>query len=1028
MVGPVPAREEDTARHTGARGDFVSGLGMRVEALRVSLRAIEQDPSDTAQRNALLRRVHALSSASRVLGFASVAEALTEVERRLRRSDFGEVARSLDLLPSLVLGMPVSLRQHPDVAGDRAGSTWPLSVLIFGAQSLADAIQAIPGTYVECERTEDLGRAREQARLFGPDLAIIDADRAGARELVETFARDPAVEPVPLVVIGDFANPEAASAFIALGAARVLNKPVSPEALQRTVVELRAQAAEPRPARDPLGDLSVEALAERISGEVRRGLLEAVEPSSRGMSVDFGDGADVMAAVWGAVARVRELVTLRSSGAVRFDSSGPEGAVPIAAWSNDERRAGERGTGSSDPRASDDVNLQGRRIVIADDDPAVVWFMSGLLKALGVEVLEAHDGSRALALTYDSWPDLVVSDVLMPKLDGFSLCHEIKRDVAVRDVPVILLSWKEDLLQRVRELGASADGYLRKEAAASTVAERLREVLRPRARVERRIAAGGDARGRLDGLTPRLILELASAGQRDVRVGIRDAVYLYEVQIRRGRLCSATRSSSAGSFERGEFVLAALLGVSAGRFVIEPDASPCRADFDGTPAEILKGPIERARASLNSISAEALVGVTRVQIAAPVIEGYLACTPEPARGLLQKVMAGASPRELITSGSVAPRLLEAVLSDVARRGAITDIERLGGEPSPLRGSAPPPAQAPLSPSAPKILLAPPIAPKVSEPVSEADAGWFSLQVESGTPAPVGEQLELAPISVAAVPARRVEAPKPEQSKPAPPPADKTKTLPFSSEVTPSVDRLWDTLTEGVFNDNTLQGVGAVLPAVAAAKVPLESAAAVVGPEALHSRPEPSPAGNAVAAKLQSPAPAPARPAPSPAPSRANELDALANALTGDSPSPPAAIPVGATQVMTALALPVAPAQRAEPVPPVETVAGSLAGAPHAESPAEPSRPTPTSEGGAEAAPLAAKRSSALKSELRSAAPTSKASSAPVAKPKPASGSGAWFVTALLAFAVSYAIVSYFRASPPHPAGDAPPGPLPASSR
>ncbi len=715
MVGPVPAREEDTARLTGARGDFVSGLGRRVEALRVSLRAIEQNPGDAALRNGLLRRVHALSSAARVLGFASVAEALTEVEKRLRRSEFGEVARSLDMLPSLVLGMPVSLRPHaPAAAGDRAPSTWPLSVLIFGAQSLADAIQAIPGTHVECERTEDLTRAREQARLFGPDLAIIDADRAGARELVETFAKDPLVEPVPLVVIGDFASPEAASAFVALGAARVLAKPVSPEALQRTVVELRAQAAEPRIGRDPLGDLSVAALADRISAEVRRGLLEAVEPSSRGISVGFGDGADVMAAVWGAVARVRELVTLRSSGAVRFDSSGPEGAVPIAAWSNDERRAGERGTGSAEPRESDDVTLQGRRIVIADDDPAVVWFMSGLLKALGVEVLEAHDGARALALTYDTWPDLVVSDVLMPKLDGFSLCHEIKRDVAVRDVPVILLSWKEDLLQRVRELGGTADGYLRKEAAASTVAERLREVLRPRARVERRIASGGDARGRLDGLTPRLILELASAGQRDVRVGIRDAVYLYEVQIRRGRLCSATRSSSEGSFERGEFVLAALLGVSAGRFVIEPDASACRADFDGTPAEILKGPVERARKSLNSISAGALVGVTRVQIAAPMIEGYLGCTPEPARGLLQKVIAGASPRELITSGSVAPRLLEAVLSDAARRGAIIGIERVGDEPLPLRGSLPPLAAAPLSPIAPKIVLAsPPSARKVS---------------------------------------------------------------------------------------------------------------------------------------------------------------------------------------------------------------------------------------------------------------------------------------------------------------------------
>jgi len=220
MVGPVPARDEDTARLTGARGDFVTGLGRRVEALRGSLRAIEQNPGDEALRNGLLRRVHALSSAARVLGFASVAEALTEVERRLRRSEFGEVACSLDMLPSLVLGMPMSLRLHGAAVGGRAPSTWPLSVLIFGAQALADAIQAIPGTHVECERTEDLARAREQARLFGPDLAIIDADRAGARELVETFTKDPLVEPVPLVVIGDFAGPEAASAFVALGAAR----------------------------------------------------------------------------------------------------------------------------------------------------------------------------------------------------------------------------------------------------------------------------------------------------------------------------------------------------------------------------------------------------------------------------------------------------------------------------------------------------------------------------------------------------------------------------------------------------------------------------------------------------------------------------------------------------------------------------------------------------------------------------------------------------------------------------------------
>jgi len=958
MVGPVPAREDEAARLTGARGDFVASLGRRLEALRVSLRAVEQNPSDGALRNGLLRRVHALSSAARVLGFASVAEALTEAEKRLRKSEFSAVARVLELLPSLLLGMPLSLRPPPPANADRVPTTWPLSVLIFGAQSLAEAIEAIPGTHVECERTEDLMRARERARTFAPDLAVIDADLRGARELVEGLAKDQLVEPVPLLVIGNFSSPEAASAYLALGAARALAKPVSAETLQRTVVELRALTVEARMGRDPLGELSVAGLADRIALEVRRGLLEAAEPGARGTSVDFGDGADVMAAVWGAVARVRDLVTLRSSGTVRFDSSGPEGAVPMAAWGSEERRAGDRSAGSIEARSSDSVSLQGRRIVIADDDPAVVWFMSGVLKALGVEVLEAHDGARALALTYDSWPDLVVSDVLMPKLDGFSLCHEIKRDVAVRDVPVILLSWKEDLLQRVRELGASADGYLRKETAAATVAERLREVLRPRARVEQRIAAGGNARGRLDGLTPRLILELASAGGRDVRVGFRDAVYLYEVQVRRGRLRSATRSSADGSFERGEFVLSALLGVSAGRFLVEQDATPCRADFDGTAAQILKAPIERARAALNSISAGALVGVTRVEIAAKTMDGYLGCTPEPARSLLDKMIAGGSPRELITSGSVAPRLLEAVLSDVARRGAITGIERIGDEPTPMRGSTPPTpvdqSELPEPPSlpnlpvastsmAPKVAPMPSLAPKADDVTAE-DAGWFSLQLDSSRPPPSLS----APVPVPAPPPASV-----------PPVSQRPKGLPFSTEVTPPVSRRWDKITEGVFGaegavsaPGTLEGVG--MPEVA---------------------------------RSQSVVPAPIAPVAQPA--RAEELDALASALTEPTPTP---VPVAEP----ARALPVADAG------PESASEGPPARPPAAHAPAEFQSTLISRTDFLPPNPAGPSRVSALKTPTPTARVPTKTQNA----------NAGWLirfvVVAVAAFAVAYFVVSYYR--------------------
>ena len=360
-------------------------------------------------------------------------------------------------------------------------------------------------------------------------------------------------------------------------------KPCSPDTLKRTVHELRDRASKPQKPRDPLGNVTVSVLAERIADEFKRGLVDALE-GSPAAQVTLGEGHDVLAAVWGAVARVRELVTLRSGGDLRFQPTGPEGAVPLASWSAEERRAGERG--SREARSGEGVSLNGRRIVVADDDPAVVWFMAGLLKAVGVEVIEAHDGKQALELAYSHLPDAVISDVLMPKLDGFSLCHEIKRDVAVRDVPVILLSWKEDLLQRLRELGADADGYLRKEAAASAVVERVREVLHSRARIEERMRAGGEVRGRLDGLTPRLVLELACRAESDLRISLRDAAFLYEVQIRHGAMRSVTRSAPDGSFVRGAPVLSSLLGVSAGRFVVEPDSSPCRAEFTG---DLLRG-------------------------------------------------------------------------------------------------------------------------------------------------------------------------------------------------------------------------------------------------------------------------------------------------------------------------------------------------------------------------------------------------------------------------------------------------------
>src|SRR5687767_13727170 len=103
---PAEGPRDDEARLSGARTEFVGSLPRRLEALRSALQSAELDPSDAERGNGLLRRVHAVGAAARVLGFASVAEALAEAERNVRKAraerqaaPFADVARALDLLP-----------------------------------------------------------------------------------------------------------------------------------------------------------------------------------------------------------------------------------------------------------------------------------------------------------------------------------------------------------------------------------------------------------------------------------------------------------------------------------------------------------------------------------------------------------------------------------------------------------------------------------------------------------------------------------------------------------------------------------------------------------------------------------------------------------------------------------------------------------------------------------------------------------------------------------------------------------------
>lgn len=676
----------------GARADFVAGLGRKIAEARKSLGAMEADPRAEPPRADLRRQLHGLGAAARMMRFDAMAEALAEAEAAFdvqRKGEAGHarlaqtIARILDDLPALAWGdskrdgamapspgEPTEPTPPPQATYPTAAP--PLTALIVGpemvAENLLEAIDAHATRTVECERTDDAQAAIGMARALAPDVLILDASVLSGADLVEALSDDPLTEPVPVLVVGTLTKEEAAR-FLALGVARVIHAPYSGEAL-RSVVEEVVDQREGRTVRVALGEPTVEQLGDRLADELRRAIVEAVDPKSRSARVALGEGTEVMAALWGAISRVREVVTARTGGVVRFHAGGPEGTTALAFQGDSggaDRTRRARG-------AAADVNLEGRLVIVADDDPGVTWFLSDLLRTTGCQVHEALDGAVAMDLALRLTPDLVISDILMPKVDGFALSRALKRDVALRDTPVILLSWKEDLLQRVRELGASAAAYLRKESDARSILARVREVLWPRARVEARLKGVGEVRGRLDGLSVRSLLELVSVQRPSSRISIRDASCLYEVELRDGAPRRATRTSGDGEFASGTGVLGEMLGIGAGRFVVAP-ATPgnIAGDLEGTLAEQLKEHIAAARGAMAATTGAQTTRVARLAIDDDVLDTYLRATPEPARSLIVRIAKGASPRELLLGGQVVPSLLDDLLVDLAARGAIVDV-------------------------------------------------------------------------------------------------------------------------------------------------------------------------------------------------------------------------------------------------------------------------------------------------------------------------------------------------------------------
>ena len=131
------------------------------------------------------------------------------------------------------------------------------------------------------------------------------------------------------------------------------------------------------------------------------------------------------------------------------------------------------------------------KILVVDDEQLYRHLIKVNLESEGYEINVAKDGEEALELVSARVPDLIILDVAMPRLDGFTTCERIRQ---FSDVPIIMLTARGDEQDRVRGLNVGADDYVLKPFSATELVARVRAVLRRSGEHRDRLASAGGAR------------------------------------------------------------------------------------------------------------------------------------------------------------------------------------------------------------------------------------------------------------------------------------------------------------------------------------------------------------------------------------------------------------------------------------------------------------------------------------------------------------------------------------------------------
>lgn len=122
--------------------------------------------------------------------------------------------------------------------------------------------------------------------------------------------------------------------------------------------------------------------------------------------------------------------------------------------------------------------MSGKKVLIADDERDIVETIQFMLECEGIECFTAHDGEEALNLIRTNPPDLVILDVMMPKINGYKVCRLLKFDAKYKNIPVLMVTARSQEEDKIIGEETGADEYITKPFDIMEVVEKVKKYLK----------------------------------------------------------------------------------------------------------------------------------------------------------------------------------------------------------------------------------------------------------------------------------------------------------------------------------------------------------------------------------------------------------------------------------------------------------------------------------------------------------------------------------------------------------------------